>query len=127
MASDDVLHLGSPPTHERLPADTSRNSNRLLIRDKVVIPASALDMVSLRREAAYIQQHVVIAKFVAELPSTTRHEIWILELEDKICARVALHRDVRGGFYFDKLESVDLDRQIFALTPCHLMAGTVMF
>lgn len=82
------------------PAGPSRNPNYLPVRDRVVVPASALDIVALHMEAAYLKQHVVIARFVVELAPTVRHALWIRELEDRICARVALHRDKGSGFYF---------------------------
>jgi len=114
-------------TDSHLPAGTSRNPNGVLVRKCVVIPASALDMVGLRRESAYLKQHVVIARFLNALPENVRHSEWIRELEDKIRARVALHREAGGGFFFIKLDTLELVSRVLDLTPCKLRAGTAIF
>lgn len=84
-------------------------------------------MVALKKEAAYLRQHIVIARFAVNLPPLECHENWIRELESKICVKVALHRDVGGGFHFLKLNSIEQVRQVLDLTPCHLKVGTALF
>lgn len=93
----------------------------------MVVPASTLDMVALKRKAAYLKQHVIITTFAIDLPPTLRPEQWIKELESLINARVALYRDVDGGFFFLKLDSVELVRQVLDLTPYHLKVGKTIF
>lgn len=110
-----------------LPTGCSRNSNGYVIRDCIVVPASDLDMVLLRREVVFLKQRVIIVRFVSDLPSSFRHDSWIKELEALIHSRLALHREAGGGFHFIKLDNVDLVRQVLDLSPCKLQAGTTIF
>lgn len=125
--------LAEPPSYRNLeneispPTGTSRNPNGILVRECVVVPASALDMVALRKEAAYLKQHMVIARFVAPLLDAVRHELWITELENRIKGQVICYRDAGGGFFFIKLSSVELVKHVVDLTPCKLQVGTALF
>lgn len=84
-------------------------------------------MGAVKREVAFLKQHIIIVRFACDLPQSFRHELWIRDLEFLIRARVALHRDAGGGFHFIKLDSVDVARQVLALSPCHLKGGTAIF
>jgi len=52
-----------------------RNPNGPRIHDSVVILASDLDMVALQKEAAFLEQYVLIARFVVDLSLIESHII----------------------------------------------------
>jgi len=123
------LYLGAREKSQDadLPGRTFRNPNSLLVRNCVIIPISALDMVDLWRESVYLKQHVIIAKFTIEPFSVDCNEHWVRKIENIINARVAMHRDVGNGFHFFKLDLLELIHQVLDLTPCHLLVGMVIF
>jgi len=51
-----------------LPIGTSKIPNGLLVRNCVEVPVLALDMVALRIETIYLKQHVIIVRFVDNIP-----------------------------------------------------------
>jgi len=51
-----------------LPIETSKNPNGIFVRECVEVFASGLDKVALRREIAYLKQHVIIVKFADNIP-----------------------------------------------------------
>jgi hypothetical protein len=82
-------------------------------------------MDSLKQEVAHLSKHVIILRFLIDLPSDTNRS-WIRELEDLIRARVELYRDVGVGFFYIKMTHPELTKRLLDLSPCCLSVGTTL-
>jgi hypothetical protein len=94
--------------------------------DCVVIPASALNMDSLRREVAFLRRHMAIIRFTTTLLPETCHTDWIRELEDKVGGRLQLHKEAGNGFFYLQFENPEFLQHAVGLTPCMLSMGAAL-
>jgi len=97
----------------------------VLIHELVTVLASALNMKGLHQEATFLRQHVIIASFVNTFLQTSGYNSWIKKLENLIRAKTSLHSDVGDEFVYVKFHTIV--KQVLALSPCCLLAGTVIF
>jgi hypothetical protein len=85
--------------------------------DSIVVPVTAINLASLRREISFLCRYMVIVRFLTNLSPEIRHTEWIRELEGQLGGKAELHKATGNGFYYIQLASPEFMPRILGLTP----------